>query len=129
MLGPDVGQYRVLQDGSASPHSRRSASSQVIRQMKWQQSKAAFDKVSFTARFAPAWARQRVFVAIPTEDECSGKEWRLCSRIVSIGELMVALGEQYTARDIDLLWQSMIIATEKMQVKEHRNKKGERSRQ
>ena len=129
MLGPDVGQYRVLQDGSASPHSRRSASSQVISQMKWQQSLAAFDKVSFTARFAPAWARQRVFVAIPTEDECSGKEWRLCSRIVSIGELMVALGGQYTARDIDLLWQSMIIAAEKRQVKEHRNKKGERSRQ
>ena len=129
MLGPDVGQYRVLQDGSASPHSRRSASSQVISQMKWQQSLAAFDKVSFTARFAPAWARQRVFVAIPTEDERSGKEWRLCSRIVSIGELMVALGGQYTARDIDLLWQSMIIAAEKMQVKEHRNKKGERSRQ
>ena len=129
MLGPDVGQYRVLQDGSASPHSRRPASSQMIGQMKWQQSLAAFDKVSFTARFAPAWARQRVFVAIPTEDECSGKEWRLCSRIVSIGELMVALGGQYTARDIDLLWQSMIIAAEKRQVKEHRNKKGERSRQ
>ena len=129
MLGPDVGQYRVLEDGSASPHSRRSASSQVLGQMKWQQKKAAFSTASSVARFAPAWARQRVFVAIPTEDECSGKEWRLCSRIVSIGELMVALGEQYTARDIDLLWQSMIIATEKMQVKEHRNKKGERSRQ
>ena len=56
-------------------------------------------------------------------------DWRLCSRIVSIGELMVALGGQYTARDIDLLWQSMIIAAEKRQVKEHRNKKGERSRQ
>ena len=129
MLGPDVGQYRVLEKGSASPHSRRSASPQVIDQMKCQQEQAALATGLVATRFAPAWARQRVFVAIPTEDECSGKEWRLCSRIVSIGELMVALGGQYTARDIDLLWQSMIIATEKMQVKEHRNKKGERSRQ
>ena len=74
--------------------------------------------------FMPAWDMQKVFVAIPTQKEDSGKEWRLSSRVVSIGELMMALGGQYTARDIDRFWQSLVIAAEKMQVKEHRTKKG-----
>ena len=74
--------------------------------------------------FMPSWEKQKVFVAIPTQKEDSGKEWRLSSRVVSMGELMIALGEKYSARDIDRFWQSLVIVAEKMQVKEHRTKKG-----
>ena len=91
--------------------------------MEEQQVQAAVATSSFKNRFAPAWERQQVFVAIPTKEDCSGKEWRLFSRVVSIGELMIALGGEYSAHDIDLFWQSMTIAAEKRQVNEHQNKK------
>ena len=91
--------------------------------MQQEQVEADCSPAGLGDQFAPDWTRQRVFVAVPTQQPDSGKEWRLCSRVVSFGQLMLALGHQYTARDIDLFWQSMIIAAEKAQVKEHRSKK------
>ena len=91
--------------------------------MEQQQLDAAMEKSSSGNRFAPAWEKQRVFVSVPTQEESSGKEWRLVSRVVSIGQVMLALGDEFSARDIELLWQSMLIAAEKAQMRDTRGKK------
>ena len=119
--GPGVGQYRVNKDGTASAYSEGRASQEMLQDME-QQVEAATSIVSFRSRFRPAWKRQRIFVAIPTQQDPT-KEWRLCSRIISIGELMLVLGYKYSAHDIELFWRSMTVAAEKLQVNEFRSKK------
>ena len=96
----------------------------VAAEMEQQALQEALSIQTSRNRFKLAWDNQQVFVAIPTQDELSGKEWRLSSRVVSMGELMMALGGQYSARDIDRFWKSLVVAAEKRQCKEHRNKKG-----
>ena len=123
LSGPGVGQYRVNLDRSCCVHSQRWTSEQMIADMEQQQLDAAMEKSSSGNRFAPAWEKQRVFVSVPTQEESSGKEWRLVSRVVSIGQVMLALGDEFSARDIELLWQSMLIAAEKAQMKDTRGKK------
>ena len=123
MLGSGVGQYRVKLDESCAPHSEDGATTHVIADMQKQCAFAASRTASSSVRFAPAWDRQQVFVAVPTSDETTGKEWRLCSRVLSFGELMLALGHAYTSHDIELFWRSMTIATEKTQRKEFSSKK------
>ena len=121
--GPGVRQYRVNLDGTDSGYSQGWTSPEMIHDMERQQVEAATSTASFSGQFAPAWPRQKMFLAIPTQEEQPTKEWRLCSRIVSIGELMLTLGSKYSAHDIELFWRSMTIAAEKRQVKEHRNNK------
>lgn len=121
--GPGVGQYCVNLDGSCCVHSQRWTSEQMMADMEQQQLKAAMETSSFSNRFAPAWEKQRVFVSVPTQQESSGKEWRLVSRVVSIGQVMLALGDEFSARDIELLWQSMMIAAEKLRIRDTRGKK------
>ena len=120
--GPGVGQYRVNDDGTASAYSKGRASLEMLQDME-QQVEAATSTASFRSRFRPAWKRQQIFVAIPTQQGQPTKEWRLCSRIISIGELMLILGCKYSAHDIELFWRSMTIAPEKLQVNEFRGKK------
>ena len=91
--------------------------------MEQQQLNAAMGTSSFINRFAPDWEKQRVFVSVPTQQESSGKEWRLVSRVVSIGQVMLALGDEFSARDIELFWQSMMIAAEKLRISDTRGKK------
>ena len=122
MLGSGVGQYRVKSDGSCAPHGEDGAFRQR-RDMQEQCAMAAISQPPLrSSDFSPAWLRQQVFVAVPTTGN-TGKEWRLCSRVVSFGELMLALGHAHTSHDIELFWQSMTIATEKRQVKEFARKK------
>ena len=121
--GPGVGQYCVNPDGSCCVHSQRWISEQMKADMDQQQLNAAMETSSFGNRFAPAWEKQRVFVSVPTQQESFGKEWRLVSRVVSIGQVMLALGDEFSARDIELLWQSMMIAAEKSQIRDTRGKK------
>ena len=130
MLGSGVGQYCVKPDKSCAPQSEDGVTFHVHQDMRSQCAMAAYDALSHGSRFAPAWHRQQVFVAVPTTDENTGKEWRLCSRVVSIGELMLALGHAYTSLDIELFWLSMTTAPEKRSVKERaRKKKGKAQEQ
>ena len=101
--GPGVGQYRVNKDGTASAYSLGRASQEMLQDIK-QQVEEASSTASFRSQFRPAWKRQRIFVAIPTKQDPPTKEWRLCSRIISIGELMLVLGYKYSAHDIELFW-------------------------
>ena len=120
--GPGVGQYRVNKDGTASAYSLGRASQEMLQDIE-QQVEEASSTASFRSQFRPAWKRQRIFVAIPTQQGPPTKEWRLCSRIISIGELMLVLGYKYSAHDIELFWRSMTVAAEKLQVNEFRRKK------
>ena len=104
--GPGVGQYRVNKDGTASAYSLGRASQEMLQDIE-QQVEEASSTASFRSRFRPVWKRQRIFVAIPTQQDPPTKEWRLCSRIISIGELMLVLGYKYSAHDIELFWRSM----------------------
>ena len=107
-----VRQYQVNEDGSCGTHGWHNTSWQTLHDMDRQQEQAAWSSWTWKGRFAPAWECQRVFIAIPTRG-CSEKEWRLCSRAVSLGQVMIALGGQFSARDIIFFWESLVIVAEK----------------
>ena len=122
VCGPGVRQYCINADGACCTHSYDWASPEMLEDIKKQQKDAAPCASSLRDQLAPAWEHQQIFVAIPTKEDRPTMEWRLCSRVISFGELMLALGEEYSAHDIDLFWKSMIIAAEKRLVKDHRSR-------
>ena len=71
-----------------------------------------FNPSNYSPNDAPAWDLQKVRLAVPCAS-VKHKEWRLQAQVCSIGQLLVQLGSEFSAADIERYWQSLDIVVMK----------------
>ena len=106
-------QYRVTADGSPSHHGWLWASEQSLNSIHERCRQEARKRRSCVRRFAPQWRKQTIFVAVPAGRESDRQEWRLDAQVVSIGQLLYALCDSFTAAEVHRFWLSLVTAAEK----------------
>ena len=68
--------------------------------------------LDFPPCYTPDWNRQTVRLAAPAGD-ATDTEWRLQGRICVIGQLLLQLGSEFSAADVQRYWESLNIVVEK----------------
>ena len=74
---------------------------------------AALAATYLEQRHRPVWDSQTVRLAAPLASAEIKKEWRLHAKVSSIGQLLLTLGRDFSAADIERYWKSLHVVIEK----------------
>jgi hypothetical protein len=106
-------QFRVAQNGEPAAHGLLWLSPEAEVSIQSHTLAAALADSSFEQRIRPVWDSQTVRLAAPLASAEINKEWRLNAKVSSIGQLLLALGEDFSAADIERYWKSLEVVVEK----------------
>ena len=106
-------QFRVARNGEPAAHGLPWLSPEAEVSIERQSVAAVRADSSFEQSHNPVWDLQAVRLAAPLASAEINKEWRLYAKVSSIGQLLLTLGNHFTAADIERYWKSLIIVIEK----------------
>ena len=106
-------QFRVAANGKPAAHGLVWLSRGAEDSIQHDALAAALAATSLEHSHRPAWDLQTVRLAAPPASAAINKEWRLHAQVSSIGQLLLTLGEDFSATDIELHWKSLEVVVEK----------------